>query len=894
MRQQDLLDRLGTLPAETRRRVSARLGETLAPTVEAPADAIEKLLATGGGGLGGALWDRLAAELASEPGGEEALVGEELGGQVRIDSVLGRGGMGAVYEGFDTWLERPVAVKTVRSDLLRDRESLVRFRREARLLSRLDHPHICRVYGLIRHAERDFLVLELIVGEPLSKAGPLDAAGRMRVARDIADALVAAHAQRIVHRDLKPGNVMVTPEGRAKVLDFGLSRAAEVGAEDEGGAIGEIAGTLAYMSPEQARGDELAPSSDLYAFGLILQELFSARPAHPRDLGASELLRRAQAGEKDPADDLAPETRSLVDRLTAKDPADRPDAPAAAAALAKIAEGPGRRRRRLGLVAIAAILLLALAATAFVSHRAARTPVALAEARRLMLAPVANATGDPALDWTEQGLAGLISQSLDDLVEVVPPDRWRGDGAAWPDRLEEVGADVGVEATLEPDGRGYILRCRIHRAGEAPIRRSLRGLEPTLLARELSRRLRGFLRPEAEPSPGGAGGPAQHFVREPFLDRLYAIGAERLRAEGAEQARPYFEVLRSEAPEFAPAAVTLAMIARQAGDVEGAEDAFQALLADPSLADRERFEALDQLLLIALERGDGRGAVEDLLSQLEALASRLEPVYVARHLEAAANAWSRLGEEELAWEAQRRGKRSYVELGRPKGQLTMLHIEAVLHSRDFDWDAMDGALEEAEQLSRAIGSRLELSKVLGNRSEALYRRGLNDEAWELSIEAQALFEEQGAETNARSMRTLRAILLGDTGRLEEAEAIYRTLLEEAAGLDYDLGVLYVNLSDVLIKAGRYDEAEEIVERVEGLETWAATSFQLEDRRIRLLYERGDFAGALRRMEALFERLPESVHEEVRPSLEAFRRAVRLGRRVPLPGEPEFEAQGPPT
>ncbi|MEM8994259.1 MAG: serine/threonine-protein kinase, partial [Acidobacteriota bacterium] len=339
------MKRLDALPVETRRRVVARLDDPAAApdadptaTADAPADAIERLLATGGGGFGGTLWEHLATELATEAGGEEALVGEVLGGQVRIEAVLGRGGMGAVYRGFDTWLERPVAVKTIRGDVLRDESSHERFRREARLLSRLDHAHICRVYGLLRHAGRDFLVLELIDGTPLSSAAELDPAGKLRIARDIAEALIAAHAERIVHRDLKPGNIMVTPEGRAKVLDFGISRVIDTSLESAapGGAVEEpageeVVGTLAYMSPEQARGEELTPGSDLYAFGLLLQELFSGEPAHARDLGVYELLRRARAGERDPAEGVAPEIKTLVDRLTALEPSDRPGAVEAAA-----------------------------------------------------------------------------------------------------------------------------------------------------------------------------------------------------------------------------------------------------------------------------------------------------------------------------------------------------------------------------------------------------------------------------------------------------------------------------------------------------------------------------------------------------------------------------------
>ncbi|MEM6794182.1 MAG: protein kinase, partial [Acidobacteriota bacterium] len=698
MRQQNLLSHFKALPAKSQRRVLTRLEEpsrTVAAadgsTLAASSGDIDRLLATGAGGLRGALWERLATELANEPGGEEALLHEELGGQVRVESILGHGGMGAVYRGFDTWLERPVAVKTIREDLWGEEASHARFRREARLLSKLDHPNICRVYALLRHAGRDFLVLELIEGAPLSATGRLDDAEKLTLARDIAEALVAAHDQNIVHRDLKPGNVMVTSEGRAKVLDFGLSRVIDpsLGSGDESAGVAEgrkaegeaaeqeIAGTLAYMSPEQARGEELTPASDLYSFGLLLQELFTGRPAHPRDLGVYPLLRRARSGERAEAGELPPALGSLVDRLTRLDAADRPSAREASDALRRLIEEPERRRRRLWAAALAALSLGVLASTALWTHRAARAPMELPEARRLMLAPVLNATDDPALDWIEQGLMGLVGRSLEDLIEIVPPEEWQPEGGAWPARLEDLGADVGIAASLESDGRGYLLSWTVHRPGEAPVRRSLRGLEPSLLARELSRRLAGVLRPGSG-STRRSGSPAQDFPREPFLDRLYASGLERLKVEGPEDARPFFEVLLREDPDFVPAAVALATVQRHGGDVEGAVAALEELLSSPGLADRDRFRCLEQLLLISVERGDGRDAVEGLLGQLLDAASGLEPIFRARHLEAAANAWMRLGEAELARTALDDGKRLFAELGRPRDQLTLLHIEAVL------------------------------------------------------------------------------------------------------------------------------------------------------------------------------------------------------------------------
>jgi serine/threonine protein kinase len=151
-----------------------------------------------------------------------SLVGRQFG-PYRIVSLLGAGGMGEVYRAHDDKLGRDVAIKTLPSEFARDPERLARFRHEARTLASLNHPNIAAIYGLEESAEADCLVLELVEGEALR--GPLPIAVALDRARQVADALEAAHAHGIIHRDLKPANVKVTPQGRVKVLDFGLAKA---------------------------------------------------------------------------------------------------------------------------------------------------------------------------------------------------------------------------------------------------------------------------------------------------------------------------------------------------------------------------------------------------------------------------------------------------------------------------------------------------------------------------------------------------------------------------------------------------------------------------------------------------------------------------------------------
>jgi eukaryotic-like serine/threonine-protein kinase len=214
-----------------------------------------------------------------------SLVGREFA-SYRILSLLGAGGMGEVYRAYDSKLGRDVAIKTLPYQFARDPERLARFRREARTLASLNHPNIAAIYGLEECGEVDCLVLELVEGETLH--GPLPLGAVLDRACQLAEALKAAHEHGIIHRDLKPANVKVTPQGRVKVLDFGLAKAIW-GTEDSpvispgatvAGSVtiaGRIVGTPGYMSPEQARGEQVDQRTDIWGFGCLLYELLTGK-----------------------------------------------------------------------------------------------------------------------------------------------------------------------------------------------------------------------------------------------------------------------------------------------------------------------------------------------------------------------------------------------------------------------------------------------------------------------------------------------------------------------------------------------------------------------------------------------------------------------------------------
>jgi eukaryotic-like serine/threonine-protein kinase len=257
-------------------------------------------------------------------------------GVYEITAPIGEGGMGQVFRARDTKLDRDVAIKILPEAFAHDADRLVRFQREAKTLASLNHPHIAGIYGLEESGGVAALVMELVEGDDLSQriargALPIDEA--LPIAKQIADALEAAHEQGIIHRDLKPANIKVKPDGTVKVLDFGLAKAMEPAGTSSANAMnsptlsmhatqaGLILGTAAYMSPEQAAGKPVDKRSDLWAFGVVVLEMLTARPVFAGET-VSHVLAAVLRAEPDwsalPANTPAP-IRRLLRRCLEKD-----------------------------------------------------------------------------------------------------------------------------------------------------------------------------------------------------------------------------------------------------------------------------------------------------------------------------------------------------------------------------------------------------------------------------------------------------------------------------------------------------------------------------------------------------------------------------------------------
>jgi serine/threonine-protein kinase len=368
----------------------------------------------------------------------------------RILGKLGGGGMGVVYEAEDIKLGRHVALKFIPENLVGDRKALERFEREARAASQLNHPNICTIHEIDDNKGQPFIVMEKLEGESLKqhmhgKAMELDRI--LEVAIQVSDALIASHAKGIIHRDIKPANIFLTTNGQSKVLDFGLAKlqkanqlgtSTDTGVEDSLTAIGVIPGTAVYMSPEQARSDELDPRSDLFSFGVVLYEMGTGKkpfsgtniittldavlhqkpvapctlnPALPTEfegivgkaMEKDRDLRYKNAAEmKADLQRLKKETESGLSRTSAREMLPR--------AVTTTFQGSSTRQTYL-LIGMAALLVTVLVAVGawFFKHRQSGL---LAGKGTIAVLPLQNFTGDPNLDYLKFALADEVAKAL--------------------------------------------------------------------------------------------------------------------------------------------------------------------------------------------------------------------------------------------------------------------------------------------------------------------------------------------------------------------------------------------------------------------------------------------------------------------------------------------------
>lgn len=325
--------------------------------------------------------------------------GKKIGHFIVLNKI-GEGGMGIVLEAYDEKLKRKVALKVLNKDLNFNEVAKARFKREAYVLSSLEHQNICRIYDLFEEGGKDILVLELIEGKDLNIIIEENLPNHIKfnIAHQICEALNVAHSKGIIHRDLKPSNILITKNYIVKILDFGLAgiimdeevkNISEesltedkiyekittvlygISKKDDSKLTraGTVMGTLNFMSPEQARGEKLTTKSDIYSFGLLLQELFTGKPAFEPKETIKDTLAKAQKGETIPVSGIDKDLKSLIEKMKSLDPNQRPDSFYVSEKLNWIKEKPKRFIKKAIFASFITILLVFALSMIFFNYK---------------------------------------------------------------------------------------------------------------------------------------------------------------------------------------------------------------------------------------------------------------------------------------------------------------------------------------------------------------------------------------------------------------------------------------------------------------------------------------------------------------------------------------------
>lgn len=773
--------------------------------------------------------------------------GTLLAGRFRIEGLVGVGGMGVVYRASDEALGVPVAIKLLRPELALRPDAFERFRQELLLARQVSSPHVVRIHDIARHDfgqgdARWLISMDLVDGEPLDRRldrGPLPLEDALRIARQVALGLEAAHARGVVHRDLKPANILIDAEGNACISDFGVARSIAGSAR---GATAGVVGTPDYLSPEQARGDPVGPRSDLYALGLILHEMLTGERAFPSATAAEALAQRL-VRTPPLVTQVRPEVpvwvARLVERLLRPQPSHRlPDARAVVEAIDRRTLPPDSvvRRRRAGW-ALAALAGIALAGGAAVWWAGRDRPQVVAPApsrplERLLVMPL---RGEALPDALRIGLDTQVRAALMQAggTTLVDPDRslqaLRQVGDAAPAQAREAAAaNRALELGLDMAGRQWSVRARL--SGDAP---------PQVWT---------------GPASGSPSHALQAWAAAPETHRL--LGLRRIvlvmpppdavarlgEAEAARRANRYdlaYERLRATqtpATRDAVAWQLLADVAQAVGEREQALQAIeqarravlpgtgylaqrlqaeQALLEGDATAAATQWRALlaaqpeDTFAELQLARAQGAGGDYDAaIATLEHLTARDAQD---------ARAWFELGKFSLLRGDARPAVEDYLLRAlvlSKRSRNTYLEAE-VANALGIGYGRL-GLTTDAEQqyrgavaLRRAVGNRRGVAASLRNLANLLGQRGAFDEAAAALAEARALYAELDDRAGLAGVDNERGLLAEERGDYRAALDAYRMALEgyERAGDPHGTAEALNAMGFAHYQLGDYPEAQ---------------------------------------------------------------------------------------
>jgi tetratricopeptide (TPR) repeat protein len=808
-------------------------------------------------------------------GGPALRAGDSISGRFQVEAVIGVGGMGEVARAFDATLERTVALKAVRADMLKDPEALGRLKREALALAQLNHPNICSVHDWVETPGGAYLALEWVEGKTLDLAvqgQPLKA--KLRLLRQVLAALEAAHAKGLVHRDLKPSNVMVTADGSVKVLDFGLARMIEPGASDfatphqvptvptilaressHGSQSGRrssvwdgmtqaglFMGSPAYASPEQIGGKKVGPPSDLFSFGIVAWELLCLE--HPFPFEGRQRMQAILGGHRKPfpASFRHRKLRDLLERCLAKEPVLRPSAAEAGAILDAELAPPKAGRWALGAVAAT---LLAGGVSTWLYARGSIADLVRSHPARIAVLPFVNATGEDRLAGNiqivlpEETAARLSELSQFQIIEtdtlmkavrklgldVNNPldDEARRKLMAYLDaalllraevrKVQEVGLDFVLE-----DAKGTArAKGHVQRPG-AP------GLALQALPQDLVAQVRRAI------DPLGRGKEAPHDLLKEEVYLAYGQGQELLSKSSYKEALPFFRQAAFQAPFAAGPVRNYAACLYRTGDP--ATDAALRWAQSVARLAKDRYSEASVLKVLSLrlrEQGqldEAAAAGREALSLSEKGGYEAQRVSILNNLGLALQDQGKLDEAlacfTQAAEVQRR-------LPDPQGLTNSLNNLAVLARKRGAFAEAEARYRETLALARAQGSKYAEAIALTNLGDLTLSQGRFDEARGHLAQADALFVATGNRTERATCQMNLGLLhqvAQDFPAAESAFQTSRSLAEEtqaaptAALAWFYLGGLARQRNRIEEAAYRYAEAGKRFLDLKSEQEWA--------------------------------------------------------------------------
>lgn len=765
-------------------------------------------------------------------------------GGYRIKEKLGAGGMGEVYRGWDEHLNRSVAIKRIRTDLLDSAKARQRFKREALMVGQLNHPAIVRIHHVLFEEGQSYIVMEYVEGKTLAsllKEGPLPYDEALPLLRDVASGLAEAHRHDLVHRDLKAENVMVDSSGQAKILDFGLAKQLKA-SEHSLSAEGAILGTLHSMSPEQAQGRDLDHRSDLFSLGVLCYQTLTGkapfRAGDPR-LTLARVIGVRQQSLQEVAPDLPESISDLVDHLLEKDPACRPGSSDEVVEVlsgilstshqairpitrnspptlsretrsfdsGRVTDVLPRRRQRLGLGALA-VSILCLAIAAFWLSMRTPDPVYIA------LWGFENETGDSEKAWLGGAVAEVLAAGLE---RTGPLQRIRGDrveevrrglGRKYPGKsilapenqrelLEALGADYLVVGSYLAELEAISFQARLVN-GKKDIALEADGPpdSPLQLGLDLADQARQALGGDIL-SPSD-----RHSLETLFPTRFaawkpYADGVTAHLSGHPLNARDFFLQALDEEQENPILHLMFARVQRNLGAAEAATAAAleaERLAASLPLREQEKIQAF----------------IDGVYLDHEAAAQRYQSLFEASGRFDDGQAWIfhqiQNGDYEAASRSLAEVRPLVRDLGAEEGFLDLFEAMIVQGQNDPE-NALDLVEKAIWQSEQSYSPSLKAEALLF-RSSIFEAQGDYEQALKDATDAMHLFYQTGAQDNVSHTFMMQINIVARRGDLSDVRSAFEDFKALYTDWQYPYGIAVAgaNIAIVLSEIGEFEEA----------------------------------------------------------------------------------------